>query len=108
MRPTAEMLGALADATSTTSGRDHAARLECRRPRRRCRGSATGPGNADFNGFNTSVESVLSDNRTQFLDGVASARDRLNLLRIIGIALPALAAALTFLGFQRRIAEYYR
>ena len=69
---------------------------------------AVGPGNADFNGFNTSVESVLSDNRTQFTSGLADARNRLNLLRAAMVALPALAAALALWGFQLRIREYRR
>lgn len=69
---------------------------------------ATGPGNSDFNGVNTAVESVLSDNRSQFLDGVATARNRLDRLRLAGVLLPAIAALLTLWGFQRRIREYYR
>ncbi len=69
---------------------------------------AIGPGNADFNGFNTSVESVLLDNRTQFTDGLASARDRLNRLRAGMILLPVVAVALALWGYQLRIREYLR
>lgn len=70
--------------------------------------TAIGPGNADFNGFNTSVESVLSDNRTQFADGLANADDRLRLLVPGMILLPLLAAVLALWGWQIRIAEYRR
>ncbi|MEM7287364.1 MAG: hypothetical protein AAF480_13510, partial [Actinomycetota bacterium] len=70
--------------------------------------AAIGPGNADFNGFNTSVESVLSDNRTQFADGLANADDRLRLLVPGMILLPLLAALLALWGWQLRITEYRR
>ena len=69
---------------------------------------AVGPGNADFNGFNTSVESVLSDNRSQFADGLANADDRLRLLVPGMILLPLLAALLALWGWQLRITEYRR
>lgn len=69
---------------------------------------AIGAGNSDFNGFNTAVESVLSDNRSQFLDGIAAARDRLDWLQLIMIVLPALAALTTLWGYQIRINEYRR
>jgi hypothetical protein len=67
---------------------------------------AAGSGNTDFNGFNTSVESVLSDNRTQFSEGVAAARDELDYLRPAMIALPVLAALLALWGVQLRLNEY--
>lgn len=70
--------------------------------------TAVGPGNADFNGFNTSVESVLSDNRTQFADGLANADDRLRLLVPGMILLPLLAGLLALWGWQIRITEYRR
>lgn len=70
--------------------------------------AAVGPGNADFNGFNTSVESVLSDNRSQFADGLANADDRLRLLVPGMILLPLLAALLALWGWQLRITEYRR
>jgi CHASE3 domain sensor protein len=69
---------------------------------------AIGPGNADFNGFNTSVESVLSDNRSQFTAGLADARNHLDWLQLVTVALPALAAALALWGYQLRIREYRR
>ena len=70
--------------------------------------TAIGPGNADFNGFNTSVESVLSDNRAQFAAGLANADDRLRLLVPGMILLPVLAGLLALWGWQIRIAEYRR
>lgn len=69
---------------------------------------AIGPGNADFNGFNTAVESVLSDNRAQFTDGLTDAREHLAWLRLAMVAIPALAAAAAVWGYQLRIREYTR
>ena len=67
---------------------------------------AVGPGSATFNGFNFSVESVLSDNRSQFLDGLASAADRVGSLTLVALFLPLLAAFGALGGFQLRINEY--
>lgn len=67
---------------------------------------AVGPGSATFNGFNFSVESVLSDNRSQFLDGLASAADRVGNLTLVALFLPLLAALGALGGFQLRINEY--
>ncbi len=64
-------------------------------------------GNADFNGFNTTVESVLLANRDQFNDSVASASNRMRWLRLGAIFLPMLAALLTLGGYQLRINEYW-
>ena len=69
---------------------------------------AIGPGNSDFNGFNTAVESVLSDNRSQFIDSVSAARSVLEWLRFAMVTIAALAAVLTLIGFRTRINEYYR
>lgn len=65
-------------------------------------------GNADFNGFNTSVESVLSDNRSQVTAGLADARNHLDWLRLGAVLLPALTALAALWGFQLRIREYHR
>ncbi len=70
--------------------------------------AAVGPGNADFNGFNTSVESVLLDNQTQFSDGLAQARSHLDWLLLLMVALPAAAVLFAFWGYQIRIREYRR
>ncbi|HEX7276188.1 MAG TPA: hypothetical protein VF244_02345, partial [Acidimicrobiales bacterium] len=70
------------------------------------RAIAVGPGSATFNGFNFSVESVLSDNRGQFLDGLASAADRMGSLTLVALFLPLVAAAGALGGFQLRINEY--
>ncbi len=68
---------------------------------------AISEGNADFNGFNTTVESVLLANRDQFNDAVASAGHRMRWLRLGAILLPLLAALLTLAGYQLRINEYW-
>jgi hypothetical protein len=52
------------------------------------------------------VESVLSDNRDQFLDGLASAARRLRSLTLVALLLPLVAAAGALGGFQLRINEY--
>ncbi len=69
---------------------------------------AVGEANADFNGFNTSVESVLSDNRTQFTTGLADARNHLDWLRLATVALPIGAALACLWGYGLRIREYRR
>ncbi len=68
---------------------------------------SVGDGNRDFNGFNTAVESVLSDNRDQFFDTASSARGRLNWLRLGSVVVPIVAAALALWGWQVRINEYW-
>jgi hypothetical protein len=65
-----------------------------------------GPTSATFNGFNFSVESVLGDNRDQFLDGLASAADRLGSVTLVALFLPLLAALGALFGFQLRLNEY--
>lgn len=65
-----------------------------------------GEGLANFNGVNTSIESVVSDNRSQFNSGVAAASDALWFLPFATIILPILAALGTILGIQRRLGEY--
>ena len=70
------------------------------------RSSAIGPGSRDFNGFNTTVESVLLANRDQFDESVDSAANRLNWLLIGTVVLPLLAAAFALAGYQSRIDEY--
>lgn len=65
-----------------------------------------GPVSATFNGFNFSVEAVLSDNRDQFFAGLASAGDRLGSLTLVALFLPLLAALGALFGFQLRLNEY--
>ena len=67
---------------------------------------ATGRANADFNGFNFSTESILGQNRDQFLRGLDTAADRTSGVpaAVLLLLLGALAASL--LGFQLRINEY--
>jgi hypothetical protein len=67
---------------------------------------AVGQANSDFNGFNFSVESILGQNRGQFLDGLATAAHRTSRVPT-GVLLLLLAAlAATFWGFQLRINDY--
>ena len=70
------------------------------------RAVAVGPAAATFNGFNFSVESVLSDNRDQFLEGLASSADRLGYLTLIALLVPLAAAVGALGGLQLRINEY--
>ncbi len=67
---------------------------------------AVGQANADFNGFNFSVESILGQNRGQFLDGLGTAADRTARVPtgVLLLLLGALAAM--FWGYQLRINDY--
>lgn len=67
---------------------------------------AVGQANSDFNGFNFSVESILGQNRGQFLSGLATAANRTSRVPtgVLLLLLGALAAA--FWGFQLRINDY--
>ena len=67
---------------------------------------AVGQANSDFNGFNFSVESILGQNRGQFLDGLATAAHRTSRVPtgVLLLLLAALGAA--FWGFQLRINDY--
>ena len=67
---------------------------------------AVGPASSDFNGFNFSVESILGQNRGQFLDGLATAAQRTSRVPT-GVPLLLLAAlGATFWGYQLRINDY--
>ncbi|MDH3683769.1 MAG: hypothetical protein OEV40_27925 [Acidimicrobiia bacterium] len=88
-RSTMEEITALA-------GRDRATAIERFR----------GPGLSTFNGFNTSIESVLSDNRTQFLGGVEQAADATNLIPVATVLLPVAAMLAVVVGVQRRLGDY--
>jgi hypothetical protein len=65
-----------------------------------------GAGISSFNGINTSIESVLSDNRNQFNEGVSSAASSASLLPVFSVVLPALAAIAVLLGVQGRLRDY--
>jgi hypothetical protein len=67
---------------------------------------AVNEANPVFNGFNFTVESVLGDNETQFIDGLADATGTLGWLALGTLALALIAALLVLLGFQARINEY--
>lgn len=85
---------------------DTAAQLRATADGAQARALAVGPVSATFNGFNFSVESVLSDNRSQFLDGLASASGRLESLTLVVVVVPLLAAAGALAGLQLRLREY--
>lgn len=68
---------------------------------------AISDGNRDFNGFNTTVETVLLANRDQFNSAIDSAANRLKFLQLGSILLPLLAIGLTLVGYQARINEYW-
>ena len=77
-----------------------------RRPGHRRRTIAINQANPTFNGFNFTVESVLGDNETQFIDGLDDATGSLRWLSIGTLGLALAAALLVLLGFQARINEY--
>lgn len=65
-----------------------------------------GAANSAFNGFNTSVEAALLDNREQFLGQLQNASDSLQWLRGFILVGSLLAAILAWWGFAQRIGEY--
>ncbi|MGH1489030.1 MAG: hypothetical protein ACRBK7_06480 [Acidimicrobiales bacterium] len=65
-----------------------------------------GEGLSTFNGLNTAIESALSDNRTQFLDGSIEASNAVGSTPFLTIILPVLAALAIMLAIQRRLGEY--
>ena len=67
---------------------------------------ASGKATSAFNGLNTQVESVLSDNQAQFLEEVDDARQSLDWLRWVVVIGAVLAALLAWSGFALRIREY--
>jgi hypothetical protein len=85
---------------------DTSAQLRSTTDAAQARALAVGPGSATFNGFNFSVESVLSDNRDQFLDGLASATGRLDYLNLVALFLPLAGALGALGGLQLRLNEY--
>ncbi len=65
-----------------------------------------GEGLSNFNGLNTAIESVLSDNRSQFITGVDTASGAVGTTPYLMIGGPVLAALLIMLAIQRRLGEY--
>ena len=61
---------------------------------------------ANFNGLNTSIESVLSDNTAQFNQGVASAADATRNTPIYVVVGSVLALLACLYGLQLRLREY--
>ncbi|HET7488138.1 MAG TPA: hypothetical protein VFJ85_09430 [Acidimicrobiales bacterium] len=70
------------------------------------RAVAVGPASADFNGFNFSVQSILGQNRDQFLAGLSHAADGATRLPRAVPLLLLVALAAMFWGFQLRINDY--
>ena len=65
-----------------------------------------GEGLSTFNGLNTAIESVLSDNREQFTTGVDTASRAVGTTPFLTIIGPVLAALLIIWAIQRRLGEY--
>lgn len=65
-----------------------------------------GSANSAFNGFNTTVEAALLDNREQFLAQLDTASDSLQWLRGLILAGSLVAALCAWWGFAQRIGEY--
>lgn len=65
-----------------------------------------GSANSAFNGFNTTVEAALLDNREQFLAQLDTASDSLQWLREMILAGSLVAALCAWWGFAQRIGEY--
>ena len=65
-----------------------------------------GAANSAFNGFNTTVEAALLDNREQFLGQLETASDSLRWLREMILFGSLFAAVLAWWGFAQRIGEY--
>ncbi len=85
---------------------DTVSRLRGARDAAAARAVAVGPANADFNGFNFSVQSVLGQNRGQFLAGLGEAAGRTGRLPPAVLLLLVGALATMFWGFQLRINDY--
>jgi len=86
--------------------RDTVALLRAAPSPEQARTVAVGPASSTFNGFNFTLESVLGDNREQFLDALDGSARALRGLTIITLALPLLAALGVLVGYQMRINEY--
>ncbi len=86
--------------------RDTVASLRSAASPEQARTLAVGPASSTFNGFNFTLESVLGDNRTQFLDALDGSAGALRGLTAITLALPLLAALGVLFGYQTRINEY--
>lgn len=70
------------------------------------RAIAIGPANSTFNGFNFSVQSVLGQNRDQFLAGLDDAADRTTSVPTGVLLLLVVSLLAMFWGFQLRINAY--
>jgi hypothetical protein len=65
-----------------------------------------GQGLSSFNGVNTTIESVLSDNREQFANGVAEEAGADRWLPVYSIVLPVLSVIGVLYGVLRRLGDY--
>lgn len=59
-----------------------------------------------FNGLNTTLETVVAENREQFIDGVDAAAAVTRWLPLLNIVLPLAAALSAAVGLQARLREY--
>lgn len=59
-----------------------------------------------FNGFNTTIESVLLDNRSQFTGGVDDAARAMRWLPWLAVIAPLVGIAGVLVGAQRRLGDY--
>ena len=106
--------GLLAEAADAAdSPRERAAVAEAALRWQRYR-DAVGPSSAEaiaqsgaaFNGFNFSVESLLGQNRAQFLDGLDEASDTTKGVPVTLLVLLGVGVLAMFWGFQLRIDDY--
>ena len=70
------------------------------------RAIAVGRSNAEFNGFNFSVEAVLGQSRGEFLTGLETAADRTSRVPTAALLLVLGALVAALWGFQLRINDY--
>ncbi len=59
-----------------------------------------------FNGFNTTIESVLLDNRSQFTQGVEDADRPTRWLPWLAVIAPLVGIVGVLVGAQRRLGDY--
>lgn len=59
-----------------------------------------------FNGFNTTIESVLLDNRSQFTSGVDEAARAMRWLPWLAVVAPLVGIVGVLVGAQRRLGDY--
>ncbi|MEA2973538.1 MAG: hypothetical protein QOG82_1996 [Actinomycetota bacterium] len=86
--------------------RDTVAALRSAPSAAEARAIAVGRSNAEFNGFNFSVEAVLGQSRGEFLAGLETAADRTSRVPTAALLLVLGALVASLWGFQLRINDY--